>query len=124
MTTVRAIFAVLMLAGIATANVDYQPVDTTNFATRAAAYEGQLVAVTGKVCAVNADGKGVRLFDAETKALIEVNLSQLARSQRRTLMLSGVHQIWVYGKAEVKNGKLIIDAHRVVVREETVPTVG
>jgi hypothetical protein len=124
MTTVRAIIAVLMLAGIATASADYQPVDTTNFATRAAAYEGQLVAVTGKVCAVNADGKGVRLFDAETKALIEINLSQLGRSQRRTLMLSGVHQISVYGKAEMKNGKLIIDAHRVVVRDETVPTVG
>jgi hypothetical protein len=64
------------------------------------------------------------LFDSETKALIEVDLSQLGRSQRRMLMLTGVHQISVYGKAEVKNGKLIIDAHRVIVREETVPTVG
>ena len=124
MTTVRLVFAILMLTGIATASAHYNQVDTTNFATRAAAYEGQLVAVSGKVCAVNADGKGVRLFDSETKALIEVNLSQLGRSQRRTLMLTGIHQVSVYGKAEVKNGKLIIDAHRVVVREETVPTVG
>jgi len=124
MTTLRLTFTILLMAGLVSASAHYNQVDTTNFATRAATYEGQLVAVTGKVCAVNADGKGVRLFDSETKALIEVDLSQLGRSQRRTLMLSGVHQISVYGKAEMKNGKLIIDAHRVVVRDETVPTVG
>ena len=124
MTTLRLTFTILIMAGLVSASAHYNQVDTTNFATRAATYEGQLVAVTGKVCAVNADGKGVRLFDSETKALIEVDLSQLGRSQRRTLMLSGVHQISVYGKAEMKNGKLIIDAHRVVVRDETVPTVG
>ncbi len=124
MSTLRLTFTILIMAGLVSASAHYNQVDTTNFATRAAAYEGQLIAVTGKVCAVNADGKGVRLFDSETRALIEVDLSKLNRSQRRTLMLSGVLQISVYGKAEVKNGKLIIDAHRVVVRDETVPTVG
>ena len=118
MTTLRLTFAILMLAGLVTARAHYQRVDTTNFATRGAVYEGQLIAVTGRVCAVNADGKGVRLFDSETKALIEVDLNQLQRSQRRSLMLNPIHQISVYGRAEVKNGKLIIDAHRVIVPEE------
>jgi hypothetical protein len=109
----RITLAVVMLAGLANASVNYQSIDTTNFASRAATYEGQLVAVTGQVCAINADGKSLRLFDKESKALIEVSLNHLSRSQRRELMMSGVGRVAVYGKAEVRDGKLIIDAHKV-----------
>ena len=109
----RITLAVLMLAGLANASVNYQPIDTTNFASRAAAYEGQLVAVSGQICAVNADGKSFRLFDKDSKALIDVSLSHLPKSQRRELMMSGVLRLAVYGKAEVRDGKLIIDAHKV-----------
>jgi hypothetical protein len=116
MNTLRITFAIFMLAGLATASVEYQPIDTTDFVNRAATYQGQLVAVTGEVCAVNADGKSVRLFDANSKALIDVSISHLQRSQRRALMLRPVHRVSVYGKAQVQNGKLSIDAHRVVVQ--------
>jgi hypothetical protein len=109
----RITLAVVMLAGLANASVNYQSIDTTNFASRAAAYEGQLVAVTGQLCAINADGKSLRLFDKESKALIEVSLNHLSRSQRRELMMTGVGRVAVYGKAEVRDGKLIIDAHKV-----------
>ncbi len=124
MTTLRLTLAILMLAGLVSASVEYQPIDTTDFANRAATYQGQLVAVTGQVCAVNADGKSVRLFDANSKALIDVSLSHLQRSQRRALILNGVRQVSVYGKAEVKNGKLSIDAHKVVVQLNGAEPVG
>lgn len=113
MTTLRLTLAILLLTGFANASVHYQQIDTTNFANNAAVFEGRLVAVTGRVCTVNADGKSVRLFDEESKALIEVSLVQMKRSQRRELMMTGVKQVAVYGKAEVKNGKLIINAHSI-----------
>ncbi len=113
MTMIRLTIAILLLTGIASASVDYQKIDTTGFAANAAAFEGQFVAVSGKICAINADGKSVHLFDSETKALIEVDLSRLQKSQRRSLILNPVQQISVYGKAELKNGKLVIGAHRV-----------
>jgi hypothetical protein len=121
MTTLRLTFAILLLAVVASAAVEYQPIDTTDFANRAATYEGQLVAVTGQVCAVNADGKSVRLFDANSKALIDVSISHLPRSQRRALIMGPVRRVSVYGRAEVQNGKLSIDAHRVVVQPVAAP---
>ena len=121
MTTVRLTFAILLLAVVASASVEYQPIDTTDFANRAATYQGQLVAVTGQVCAVNADGRSVQLFDANSKALIDVSLSHLQRSQRRALILGGVRRVSVYGRAEVQNGKLSIDAHKVVVQPSVAP---
>jgi hypothetical protein len=121
MTTLRLTFAILLLAVAAGASVEYQPIDTTDFANRGAAYQGQLVAVTGQVCAVNADGKSVQLFDANSKALIDVSISHLQRSQRRALMLGPVRRISVYGRAEVQNGKLSIDAHKVVVQPVVAP---
>jgi|SRR5262245_35540276 len=108
----RITIAIVMLAGIANASASYQSIDTTNFANRAATYEGQLVAVSGQVCAVNADGKSIRLFDKDSKAIIDVSLDHVQRTQRRQLMMSGVRQVVVYGKAEVKDGKLTIDAHK------------
>lgn len=124
MKTLRLTVAILMLAVVASASVEYQPIDTTDFANRAASYQGQLVSVTGQVCAVNADGKSVRLFDANSKALIDVSISHLQRSQRRALILNAVRRVSVYGKAEVINGKLSIDAHRVVVQPNEATPVG
>lgn len=114
MNALRLTVAILILAGVAGAKTDYQPIDTTDFVNRAASYEGQLVVVTGRVCAVNADGKSLQLFDADSKALINVSLSRVQRSQRRSLMLSPVQRLSVYGRAEVRNGKLVVNADKVV----------
>src|ERR1700752_828545 len=116
MTLVRLTLAILILAGVASANASYQQIDTTDFVNRATTYEGQLVVVTGQVCAVNADGKSLRLFDADSKALIDVSLLSLQRNQRRAVMINPFHRLSVYGGAEVRNGKLIITAHRVVAQ--------
>jgi type 1 fimbria pilin len=122
MSIIRMTIAILLLAGVATASAGYESIDTTNFANRGAAYQGLLVAVTGEVCSVNADGKSIRVFDAQSKALIDVNLSKLKKTQRSALMLNPVRRVSVYGQAQVLNGRLIIEAHQVVPRTEVAPT--
>lgn len=121
MNIIRLTLTVLILAVVVVANDAYVPIDTTNFVNRADSYQGRLVAVSGAVVAINADRKSIQIFDTHTKALIEVRLLNLTKTQRNSLMLNGVRKVSVYGKTEVRNGKLSIDAHRVVpqVNEST-----
>jgi hypothetical protein len=114
MRIVTLFLLVFLLAGTVAARTRYERIDTSNFVNRADIYEGRLVTVTAEVLAINADGKSIRLFDAESKALIDVKLTQLNKAQRRSLMLNPVRRISVYGRATVKDGRLIIDAHRAV----------
>jgi len=114
MNIIRLTLTVLILAVVVVANDAYEPIDTTNFSNRADSYQGRLVAVSGAVVAINADRKSIQIFDTHTKALIEVRLLNLTKAQRNSLMLNAVRKVSVYGKTEVRNGKLSIDAHRVV----------
>ena len=116
MNIIRLILTVLILAVVAVASDEYEAIDTTNFANRADAYQGRLVAVSGSVVAVNADRKSIQIFDTNTKALLEVSLLKLTKAQRNALILNPVRRVSVYGKTEVKNGKLSIDAHKVVAQ--------
>jgi hypothetical protein len=125
MNIIRLTLTVLILAIVVVANDAYEPIDTTNFANRTDSYQGRLVAVSGAVVAINADRKSIQIFDTHTKALIEVRLLNLTKAQRNSLMLNAVRKVSVYGKTEVRNGKLSIDAHRVVPQvDESVVTAG
>jgi hypothetical protein len=117
MNIIRLTLTVLILSVVVVANDAYEPIDTTNFANRVDSYQGRLVAVSGAVVAINADRKSIQIFDIHTKALIEVRLLTLTKAQRNALMLNGVRKVSVYGKTEVRNGKLSIDAHKVVPQE-------
>jgi len=125
MNIIRLTLTVLILSVVVVANDAYEPIDTTNFANRVDSYQGRLVAVSGAVVAINADRKSIQIFDTHTKALIEVRLLTLTKAQRNALMLNGVRKVSVYGKTEVRNGKLSIDAHKVVPQEnESIVTAG
>jgi hypothetical protein len=125
MIIIRLTLTVLIFTAIAVANDSYETIDTTNFANRADSYQGRLVAVSGAVVAINADGKSIQIFDANTQALIEVRLLNLKKAQRNALVLSPVRKISVYGKTEIRNGKLSIDAHKVVAQvDESVVVAG
>jgi len=116
MNIIRLILTVLILAVVAVASDKYEPIDTTNFANRADAYQGRLVAVSGSVVAVNADRKSIQIFDTNTKALLEVSILKLTKAQRNALILNPVRKVSVYGKTEVRNGRLSINAHKVVAQ--------
>jgi len=125
MTIIRVTLTVLLLAMVAVAGDAYEPIDTTNFANRADVYDGRLVTISGAVVAVKADGKSIQIFDTHTKALIEVNLLKLTKAQRNALILHPVRNVSVYGKTEVRNGLLSIDAHKVVAQvDESVSITG
>ena len=125
MNIIRLTLTVLILSVVVVANDAYEPIDTTNFANRADSYQGRLVAVSGAVVAINADRKSIQIFDSNTKALIEVRLLTLTKAQRNALMLNAVRKVSVYGKTEVRNGKLSIDAHKVVPQvDESIVTAG
>ena len=114
MTALRLTLAILLLAGLAAANNTYEQVNTADFLHRSDAYEGRLVAINGEICAVNADGKSLRLFDPGTKGLIDVDLSYLNKAQRRSVMLNRVRRVSVYGRAQLIDGKLFIRAHQLI----------
>src|SRR5262249_17909887 len=114
MISIRLIIAGLLLIGAATANGRYERIDTADLLNRADTYQGRLVAVSGKVCAVNADRKTIQIFEAQSKTLIDVQLKQLKKSQRSALIFSPVRNVSVYGRAESKDGRLVIEAHQVV----------
>ena len=116
MNIIRLTLTILVLAVVAVAHDAYEPIDTTNFADRGGTYQGRLVAVSGAVVSVNADGKSIQLFDEHTKALLDVSLLKLTKAQRNALMLNPVRNISVYGKAQIRTGKLSIEAHKVIVQ--------
>ena len=118
MTSIRLTLAILLLAGIASAaTTTYERIDTGDVMNRADSYQGRLVEVSGNVCAVNADGKSIRLFDANTRVLIDVRLSQLSKAQRNAVLQSPVRHILVQGRAETRGGHLVIEAHQITLGE-------
>jgi hypothetical protein len=111
MITIRLTLSILLLAGVAAAHGRYQRLDTADFAN-AAAYQGQLVVLTADICAVSADRKSVQLFDNQSKTFIQVDLTQLERTQRNALLFSPVRRISVYGRVAVAQGRMNVEAHR------------
>src|SRR5215510_10394142 len=108
MTAIRLTLAILLLATIATATTTYEPVAPRDFVAQGQTYQGRLVSLSGEVCAVNAEGKSFRLFDPDSKALIDVSLARLTTQQRRALMNNPVRWASVDGQAVLANGKLVV----------------
>jgi hypothetical protein len=114
MAAIRLFLSLCFLTGLVAAEGRYQRVDPADFIDNPEAYQGQLVEVTAEVVSVNADAKALRLFDAQSKALIGVSLTQLEKAQRRALLLNPVHRLSVLGQVVMSEGKAVIDAHQVV----------
>ena len=113
MTAIRFLLLFFLLGGVAFANGSYVNLDATDFISRPEAYEGRIVKVTGQVCAINADRNSFQVFDPIGKVLIDVNLEELKESERDTLMSRPIRRVEVYGRAELKNGRIKIYADRV-----------
>ena len=113
MKLIGLILSIFLLAGFAAAHGRYERIDTTDFVIRPADYHGRLVEVTADVIAISADAKSLQLFDSRSRMMITVTLTQIQKSQRRTLMNSPVRHLLVYGQAMVIRGRLTIEAHRV-----------
>jgi hypothetical protein len=98
----------------AQAKPGYAQIELKDFATHAAEFEGRRVAITADVFSVGADARTLNVFDAQSKALVGVSLTQLSKSQRQTLIAEPVIRVSVFGRAELKNGRAVIKADQVM----------
>ena len=98
-----------MLAGLA--NVSIISDRHHQFAKAAPPKKDQLVAVTGQICAISADAVPTRQREqGADRCFAQSSITKPASE----LMMSGVGRVAVC-KVEVKDGKLIIDAHKVAL---------
>jgi hypothetical protein len=112
MNTIRLGLALCLLTSLAAAKDGYQRLEANDL-RHPESYAGQLVEVTAEVVSISADAKALHLFDAQSKALIVVSLTQLKIQDRRALILSPIHRLSVCGRAEMRDGRVVIDADTV-----------
>src|SRR4029453_18172114 len=121
MNTIRLSLALFLFTSLAAAKDGYQRLEAKD-SLHPESYTGQLVQVTAEVVSISADSKDLHLFDAQSKALIVVSLAHLKREQRHDLILNPIHRLSVCGRAEIRNGRLMIDAHTVDTHVSDVDT--
>ncbi|MCG3161989.1 MAG: hypothetical protein JMDDDDMK_03217 [Acidobacteria bacterium] len=124
MKAVRSFLLICFLAAAVSgqgreAGKDYAQVDLKDFVNRPADYLGRRVAVTAEVVSVSADYRAIDVFDSRSKALIGVSLTQLPWQLRQTLVVEPVRRVSVYGRIEMKRGRVVIKADRVTPLEST-----
>ena len=93
---------------------DYAPLELNDFGARPDQYQGKLVSLTAEVISVDAKRQAIRVFDAPTKTLVGVSLSNLPKGQRRFLAFEPVRYVSVYGSVEALGDRYVIVAHKVV----------
>jgi len=106
--------AVLALAQESAANNSYAQINLKDVASRSAEFEGRRVAITADVVSVSADLRTLDIFDNSSKTLVGVSLRQLSKSQRQVLINEPVHRVSVFGRVEMKNGRMVIKADQVM----------
>ena len=105
----------LIVTGVAAASERHNQIEIADSSAHSEVSDGRIVEVTAQVVAINADSKAMELFDSQSKTMIQVRLTQLRKSERSALMLSGVRRVAVSGRASMVGGRFTIDAQRVVV---------
>ena len=101
-------------AAAAPAQPDYRQVELADCASTPEEYQGKLVTVTADVISVDAKYQGINIFDTNSKTLMGVSLTRLPKAQRRWLVTEPVHRVAVYGNVATKDGRCLIEAHKVV----------
>ena len=88
-------------------------IDLAEFNTHPETFDGRVIEISAQVIAISADSKSMELFDSQTRTSIHVRLTQLSKSERSSLMLSGARRVVVSGRATVVNHRLVIDAQKI-----------
>ena len=108
-----SLFIIIFFAGLTFAATAGDQINLAEFANRPEALSGRNIEINANIIAINADGKGLELFDSQSRTRIDVRLTQLRRADRLTLLHSNVRRISVSGRASVVGGRLTIDARRI-----------
>lgn len=124
MIVIRLLLAVIILGGVATGQTatkqadgatehTYSTIDLADFTQNPERYDGQRVSLTAEVVSISANSGSLHLFAAPSRALIEVTLGHLRRSERRALVQDPVRHVAVYGRISRQHGKIVVDADRI-----------
>lgn len=92
---------------------DYARIELKDVVSRPADYQGRRVLVTADVVSIGADYRSLTVFDAASKSLVLISISQLPKSQRQMLINGPVTRITVWGKSELRKGRMTIMADKV-----------
>ncbi len=79
-------------------------------------FSGQRVTFTAEIFSLAADSRSLDLYDGASKAMINVSLVNIKKSERRALVQTPVHRISVSGKLNVDRGQVVLEAERVEAR--------
>ena len=105
---------VITVSGLAVAAGGHDQFDVAEFLNNPAAYGSAIVEVKARVIAINPNAKTMELFDSNSKRTILVDLNQLTKQTRTTLMRSDVRQVVVTGRANLVGGRIVIAADQVL----------
>ena len=108
-------------AGLGVAYSTNERLDFASFASNPESFAGRTVEVEARVIAINAKGKSLELFDSPSRTRITVQLTQLSKAERMTLMNSDVRKVVVRGQVSVVDGRLTIQAQSVTPVDACVP---
>ena len=109
------LFIFVSVAGVAVADGRHDKINIADFLSNPDAFASPLVEINARVIAINANSKSMELFDSNTRTMILVNLSQLGKSERNALICNDVRQVTVTGRANMVQGRLVIDADSVQI---------
>ena len=98
------------------AQPEYQRTDIEEITNSVTTSENRLVDVTAEVIAIDARQQSISLFDARSKKMLQVSISQLPKAMKRSLMFEPIHEASVLGRVEKRNGKIQVVAHQIIPR--------
>ncbi len=104
---------VICLAGLTMAHDAGERIKIADFASDPDAFAGRTVEVEARVVAINADGRSLVLFDSPSHTRISVQLAQLPKTERQTLIRSDVREVLVRGRVSMVAGRVTIHAESV-----------
>lgn len=97
-----------------TGEADYVTYSINDVISFPADAQGKLIRVTAEVVSVDAGRQLIRLYDLRTRQMLAVSIAGLPRTSRHSLINNPVMRASVLGRAELRDGHMIIDAHKVV----------
>ena len=91
----------------------YVSVDSRELAESPEVFAGRLVSFSGEIISISAGGESLHLYDGRSPRVIGISLSQLKKSTRLALVNKPYHHVSVFGRLNVVNGKITLEATRV-----------
>ena len=118
MFAARFALVMLLLAGVVfgqtpSAGTVYSEITLSEVNRDPGVFVGRRVTLTGEIVSVSANYQSIHLFDGPSRAMINVSLGNLKKTERRALVFAPVRRLSVYGRLSLDQGHVVLRAERV-----------